>query len=214
MTQITAEGVAWFWMSEGSANIYIHRRKIGGRTYTLLPEASIANTDKDMLDALALFLDRQKINYYRCSTRIRLNCSNVRKFLIIIYPWLVGKKLKVANLVFRFFKEVHTPAGKTMAWSRGEQERFLKGVEIYKQIALINSGKIRKDLDQIIRYALQKRDYPYVSLIKTCEYCKEQFRVYKNRKNTARFCSMDCRKKSGSYVRSRTSNYSVGEKVD
>lgn len=208
---LTAEGVAWFWMSEGHANVYVSKRKLKNRTYTFLPEVCIVNTDLELLDALATFLQNNQIHFgyslgkstKRKGYRIRINSLYVKKFIELVYPWLLGRKKQIADLILQYFREVYKAAGKTRAWSKGESARFLKGIAIYYQISRLN-GRDPQHLDKVIAYALKlKEPYPYQRVSKICEQCSKTFIVRKYRENTARFCSLRCRQASPHYHRKR-----------
>lgn len=192
---MTCEGVAWFWMSEGSGNVYIIRLKGKNKTYALVPETTVSNTDLKMIKVLTKFLNTNEIRHNihlqkSGEYKLKINCLSVKKFILLVYPWLVGRKKNVANLILKYFEEVYRASGKTRAWAKEDRERFLKGIEIYRKITRLNGNEPRKDLEQVIQLAL-KIQFPYKRVTKTC-ICGKTFIVERYRADRARFCSRQC----------------------
>lgn len=148
---VTAEGIAWFFMSEGCLNIEIRRDKKAGIGYRMYPTFKIDNTDHEMIsDTESWFLKNSiicnkssRVGTNKPVYRIRTSCYSVKKVLDKIYPFLLGSKKKIADLVYEYFIHVWKPPDCPTKYKAANRRRFLEGVKIHDQICDIVGLKTR-----------------------------------------------------------------------
>lgn len=205
---ITEEGVAWFFMSEGSLNLMVRRDSKHGIGFRIWPELRISNTDPDLIKVTCQWMEQHGIKFALLSKIIpsrkkiqivQLTCLAVKNFLDQTFPFLLGKKKKVAKLIYQYYNEVWLPYGYQNKY-RPSLKRFLQAVQIKERISQILGSHIRKyDLSYFLnKFGLKsldeaqgfvKRHPPFI--VKKCEICGKEFTVPKCR-SKARFCSKDC----------------------
>lgn len=157
---ITAEGVAWFLMGEGSLGICIQRNKECLLGYRTFPEVTVTNTEIDLLNEVRKWLSKNKIPaslnqrspktktnpHHRDSFIIHIaGFKPVRLFLDAISPYLIGNKKKQAELILNYIKRFSRREGYYNHRLKEEQKRFLEILKIHDEVlALQGHGATKR----------------------------------------------------------------------
>ncbi len=148
---VTAEGVAWFLMSEGTLSLMIRRDKKAGIGFRMYPTLTIANTDLALLEATEAWFRKKGISHFRKKKTssnkpcfaIVTQCISVKKAIDLLYPHLLGAKKTIANLLYDYFEKVWLQPDNPEKYKAASHERFLIGVKLHDAICAINIGKTR-----------------------------------------------------------------------
>jgi len=110
------EAVAWFFMGEGCATLGCSRRKetrglMSILGYRISPRVAVGNTDLALLEPIKGWLKAKNIHFNFCATKTRKSthrkmfylkideAENASKFLKTIFPYLLGRKRLVCELM-------------------------------------------------------------------------------------------------------------------
>lgn len=172
------ESVAWFFIGEGGATLGCSRRheRVGLSAilgYRITPHVAITNTDLDVMEVLERWFKVKKIKNNFCTrqpkaprkTRFDIKVerfADVKKFLEIILPYLVGKKKIVCRLMLECLTKfgrgswsdilkvkgrVTRKRGRILSinWNVDEERRkFLEMMKYREKILAINGGRTAK----------------------------------------------------------------------
>ena len=160
---VSAEGVAWFLIAEGTLTVQIYKRHdiINGLEYTAIPYTVITNGEIDLLNEIKKWLDFNQIKSYitkgsRKSSKLskhdwyRLevkNFLNVEKFLELILPYLCGKKKRCGELLLELCKKYRKKKGwnnKSTFNLQRERQRFLEMTKIHDEISSLTNRSFGK----------------------------------------------------------------------
>lgn len=145
---MSIEALAWFWMSEGSVCIYVQRRPKRGYGYALVPEATIANTDRTLLNAASELLSKCTIKHRIAknggntadSCAIRIAPTSVNAFLKLLKPYVIGRKTRHVQIVTEYLDNRLTGVGHASLKGRYLSGlRLLNGLHILAKIRLLNT---------------------------------------------------------------------------
>ena len=155
---VSAEGVAWAFMSEGSIYVYVNENKSKDERWTVvLPAIEISNSDEEFIGKLAEWLNSKGIKatvlpvkggkrgrktQYRISLRGDGRC---RRLLELVSGHYVGVYRKQAELMQEFIKKFKRPSGKKLPRLEGKR-RVIEMMEFREKINSLNgkSGTKKK----------------------------------------------------------------------
>jgi len=179
------EAVAWFFIGEGSATLGCSKRHeqrgvSGILGYRITPHITITNTDLDVMKALKAWFEVKKIkfNFYtrkpKPPRKLRHDIKvekfrDVKKFLRLILPYLVGTKQVVCQLMLECLvkygrdwskilktqaRVVRSGTGhfSSINWNPAEErKRFLQMLRYREKILNLNRGKARYRYDFFVK---------------------------------------------------------------
>lgn len=156
----STESVAWFFMGEGGVGFNVSKVK-GRLGFRVSPRCECSNSDMALLRPIMAWLDKNGVKKSLCKhngsySRIpnyRVSVDRfrqVKKFLSIIHPFLLGRKKQASALMLEFigkFGRTFSPYGQAYnAYRRHdgllqERLRFLEMITYYEKLRLINGHK-------------------------------------------------------------------------
>lgn len=152
------DGMAWFFMGEGSIDLRIRvrvRKDCVRPTLSVEPTVRIANTDGEMIRAGQVWCQDRGISYCLVSrlnkpgrrriTILQISQGHVKKFLDYVFPYLVGAKREQAKLMVQYFDELYHPSSEDYG-RRVAKRRWLKILELSEGIFELRPRKNRKKL--------------------------------------------------------------------
>lgn len=170
---VSAEGVAWFLIGEGSINITIHKMEGEQRCligYRALPHVIFTNTDLETLQLIRKWCSsNQIVSNLTCRKkrkRMRKDCyrlhihsfCNVKKILELLMPYLVGRKKKAAEVMLNFVRECKRSRRGEVYPLREEISRFLIAAKYHDQLLKINdSDKFKYTYEFFVKYFKGKK---------------------------------------------------------
>jgi len=178
---VSAEGIAWFLMGEGSMGVIIAKHYEHRLGYAIYPGVELSNTEKVLLTEIEDWCKERNITCYieerkekrkkkwrTCYVLRITNYKNVEPFLQEIVPFLKGVKKRQAELLLSFckkfrrsssnFKDIHLTLEE-------EKRRFLEAMKIRDQLIEISPAKRHQ----------RKYDYLYfVNLFRNANFNKNK----------------------------------------
>ena len=170
---MTPEGVAWFFMGEGSISVQLVKRK-RGLGWTIVPLANFTNTDSALLDEIESILRINQIAFHR-SRRPQKNKTpcfsttihprSLLRFLLFIRPYMLGRKAEVLDLVIPYLQ--NRPEGNrpgqpyphSPEWIQAAYDRLMLALGIARRVRNLNvrwNKHVWHDYDQIEQEIKQK----------------------------------------------------------
>jgi transposase-like protein len=143
------EGIAWAIMGEGYIGLSLSKVRVKTQNcvgYSIKPTISISNTDNEFIEALyqslkqyvtaRMYRDRRSEGR-REGYFLVVQGTRVKRLLMEIRPYLVGRKKRIADLMMEFFERF--PSGNLGGTLTKRRQRFLEMMEYYDKICSLNN---------------------------------------------------------------------------
>ena len=159
---VTWEGMAWFFMSEGAFSLDVDKRPDkGGLGYVVAPDVMVCNTEMEMIKGCTKWLTQNGIDFHISTGksknytiyRIRIGWKSLAKFLKSILPFMVGRKLKVTELLLEFLGKYPPVIGGGLSVYDRKKARINAALDYREKIHNLNMRfrPLKKSADEIKR---------------------------------------------------------------
>jgi hypothetical protein len=152
------EGMAWFFMGEGTIDLRIRvraREECIRPTLSVEPTVRVANTDGELIRVAQVWCRERGISFclvlnrrqhrWNPVTILQISQNHVKKFLNHVGPFLVGAKNEQAKLMVQYFDQLYHPSSEDYG-KRVAKQRWFKILELSEGIFRLRGWKSNEKL--------------------------------------------------------------------